>query len=172
MAISIETRDSLRNSVIETLLKTFPNAQKVAGGVAFMSDTLDEETGKYFPVELKVTVKNTADTTRSTAYDLEAAVAAFAAKPGRRVADPVKAAEAAAKKEAAAAKKQANLGVLRDWCKANPFSDMTCTDIQQAIPEFAGLMPMQVGGLLKAAIEEGFITFNMDEKRKKHYATV
>lgn len=170
--MTIETRDALRANVIETLLNTFPGSQKVAGGIAYTSEVLDEETGKYFPVEIKATVKNTADTQRSAAYDLEAAVAAFAAKPGRRVADPVKAAEKAAQKEAAAAKKQANMGVLRDWCKANPFSDKTTTEIQQAIPEFAGLMPMQVGVLLGAAVEEGFVTVTTDEKRKKHYATV
>ena len=86
-----DSRETLRNQIMETLMATFPNAQKVAGGVAFLSDVIDEETGKYFPVEIKCAVKNTKDTQRSAAYDLEAAVADFAAKPGRRTADPNKA---------------------------------------------------------------------------------
>ena len=57
--MDIMTRDALRTAVIEKLLADFPKAQKVAGGVAFISETLDEETGLYFPVEIKVAVKNT-----------------------------------------------------------------------------------------------------------------
>ena len=82
--MAIETRDALRSKVIETLMSTFPGAQKVVGGVAFHSDVVDEETGMLFPVELKVTVKNTKDTARSKAYDLDAEVEKAAARPGRR----------------------------------------------------------------------------------------
>ena len=105
--MDVMTRDALRTAVIEKLLADFPKAQKVAGGVAFMSETLDEETGLYFPVEIKVSVKNTQATARSEAYDFEKAVADFAAKPGRRVADPAKKAERDVAKAEAAAKKAA-----------------------------------------------------------------
>lgn len=167
--MTIETRDALRNSVVETLLSTFANAQKVSGGVAFMSEVLDEETGKYFPVEIKVTVKNTADTARSEAYDLDKAVAEFASKPGRRVADPEKAAASAAKKEASAARKEANLNILKAWIAKNEVNEMTATEFHDSIVEFQGETPMYVGGLLKAVVEDGILTVSLDEKRKKHY---
>ena len=98
--MAFEVRDALRAKVIETLISTFPGAQKVVGGVAFHSDVVDEETGMLFPVELKVTVKNTKDTARSKAYDLDAEVEKAATRPGRRVADPAKKAEREAAKEA------------------------------------------------------------------------
>ena len=98
-----ENRDALRASVVETLIKTFPGARPVIGGVAYLSEVVDEATGMLYPVELKVTVKNTHDTQRSKAYDLEAEVEKAATRPGRRVADPAKAAERNAAKEAAAA---------------------------------------------------------------------
>jgi hypothetical protein len=48
--MSIETRDALRSKVMDTLMSTFPGAQKVVGGVAFLSDVVDEQTGMLFPV--------------------------------------------------------------------------------------------------------------------------
>ena len=44
---NVFVRDELRTNVINTLISTFPGAQKVSGGVAFMSEVLDEETGKF-----------------------------------------------------------------------------------------------------------------------------
>ena len=167
--MTIESRDTLRASVIETLMSTFGGAKKVAGGVAYLSDVLDEETGKFFPVEIKVAVKNTADTARSEAYDLDKAAADFATKPGRRVADPEKAAANAAKKEAAAARKAKYLEVLHNWVATNKVEEMTVTEIQAAIPELAGETIMYVGGLVKALVEEGMLNVTIDDKRKKHY---
>ena len=167
--MDVMTRDALRTAVIDKLLTDFPKAQKVAGGVAFMSETLDEETGLYFPVEIKVSVKNTQATARSEAYDFEKAVADFAAKPGRRVADPAKKAERDAAKAEAAAKKSANLKVLRDWVANHDMVGMTATDIHNAIPEFQGMQVMTVGTLLKALVEEEVVTVSLNEKRKKLY---
>lgn len=168
--MNIEARDALRNSILEAVIKTFPTAQKVSGGVAFMSDVMDEDTGLYFPVEIKVSVKNTAATARSAAYDLEKAVAEYAAKPGRRVADPAKKAAAEAKKAESAAKREANMKVLRAFIEAGKLGDgMIPTVMQAAIPEFKAMQPMQVGLLLKAAVDEGIVTFTIDEKRRKVY---
>ena len=135
--MAFEVRDALRAKVIETLISTFPGAQKVVGGVAFHSDVVDEETGMLFPVELKVTVKNTKDTARSKAYDLDAEVQKAAERPGRRVADPAKKAEQEAAKAAAAERKAANVAILKEWVKDNlPAEGMlssqiltTCTDL-------------------------------------------
>ena len=172
--MDVMTRDALRTAVIDKLLADFPKAQKVAGGVAFMSETLDEETGLYFPVEIKVSVKNTQATARSEAYDFEKAVADFAAKPGRRVADPAKKAErdAAKAEAAAAAKKSANLAVLRDWIAANDVVEMTATDIHTAIPEFKSLQVMNVGTLLKVLAEDGVVNVTLNDKRKKLYTKI
>ena len=167
--MDIMTRDALRTAVIEKLLADFPKAQKVAGGVAFMSETLDEETGLYFPVEIKVSVKNTQATARSEAYDFDAAVAAFAAKPGRRVADPAKKAERDAAKAEAAAKKNANLKVLRDWVAKNEMVEMTATDVYNAVPELQTGTLMAVGTLLKELVEDGTVNVSLNEKRKKLY---
>lgn len=170
--MDVMTRDALRTAVINKLLTDFPKAQKVAGGVAFMSETLDEETGLYFPVEIKVSVKNTQATARSEAYDFEKAVADFAAKPGRRVADPAKKAQKDAEKAAAAAKKSANLAVLRDWIAANDVVEMTATDIHTAIPEFKSLQVMNVGTLLKVLAEDGVVNVTLNDKRKKLYTKI
>ena len=168
--MSIEVRDALRSSVIETLLSTFPSAQKVVGGVAFLSEVVDEETGMLFPVELKVTVKNTRDTARSKAYDLDAEVAKAAERPGRRVADPAKKAEQEAAKSAAAERKAANIASLRDWVKANrPAEGMIPSAIQKEVPGFEALNPMQVGTYLKALHAEGVLTVTLDEKRHNVY---
>ena len=167
--MDIMTRDALRTAVIEKLLADFPKAQKVAGGVAFVSETLDEETGLYFPVEIKVAVKNTQATARSEAYDFDAAVAAFAAKPGRRVADPAKKAERDAAKAEAAAKKNANLAVLRDWVAKHEMVEMTATDVYNAVPELQTGTLMAVGTLLKELVEDGTVNVTLNEKRKKLY---
>lgn len=170
--MAIETRDALRSKVIETLLATFPGAQKVVGGVAFHSDMVDEETGMLFPVELKVTVKNTKDTARSKAYDLDAEVEKAANRPGRRIADPAKKAAQEAAKSAAAERKAANVAILREWVKANlPAEGMIPSVIAQNVPEFveAGLNQMQVGTYLTALADEGVVKFDFDEKRHKIY---
>ena len=168
--MSVETRDALRSKVMDTLMSTFPGAQKVVGGVAFLSDVVDEATGMLFPVELKVTVKNTQDTARSKAYDLDAEVAKAAERPGRRVADPAKKAQKDAEKAAAAERKAANVAILHEWVKSNlPAEGMIPSVIAANVPEFAGLNQMQVGTYLKALVEEGVLKFELDEKRHKVY---
>jgi hypothetical protein len=168
--MAFEVRDALRAKVIETLISTFPGAQKVVGGVAFHSDVVDEETGMLFPVELKVTVKNTKDTARSKAYDLDAEVAKAAERPGRRQADPAKKAAKDAEKAAAAERKAANVAILKEWVKKNlPEDGMIPSAIARAVPEFEGLNQMQVGTYLKALVDEGVLVFNLDEKRHKVY---
>jgi hypothetical protein len=171
--MAIENRDNLRTSVIETLLATFPTARKVVGGVAYMSDVVDEVTGKTYPVELKVTVRNTHDTQRSKAYDLEAEVEKAASRPGRRVADPAKVAERAANKEAAAARRNANVDILRKWVMANlPEEGMIPSKIAEAIPEFKDLNQMQVGGYLTVLHKEGVVTYTLDNARHRVYTLV
>lgn len=168
--MAIEIRDTLRSKVMDTLMSTFPGAQKVVGGVAFLSDVVDEETGLLFPVELKVTVKNTKDTARSKAYDLDAEVAKAAERPGRRQADPAKKAAKDAEKAAAAERKAANVAILKEWVKKNlPEDGMIPSAIARAVPEFEGLNQMQVGTYLKALVDEGVLVFNLDEKRHKVY---
>ena len=168
--MAIEIRDALRTKVMDTLMSTFPGAQKVVGGVAFLSDVVDEETGLLFPVELKVTVKNTKDTARSKAYDLDAEVAKAAERPGRRQADPAKKAAKDAEKAAATERKAANVAILKEWVKKNlPEDGMIPSAIARAVPEFEGLNQMQVGTYLKALVDEGVLVFNLDEKRHKVY---
>ena len=168
--MAIEIRDALRTKVMDTLMSTFPGAQKVVGGVAFLSDVVDEETGLLFPVELKVTVKNTKDTARSKAYDLDAEVAKAAERPGRRQADPAKKAAKDAEKAAAAERKAANGAILKEWVKKNLTEDgMIPSAIARAVPEFEGLNQMQVGTYLKALVDEGVLVFTLDEKRHKQY---
>lgn len=168
--MAIEIRDALRSKVMDTLLSTFPGAQKVVGGVAFLSDVVDEATGLLFPVELKVTVKNTQDTARSKAYDLDAEVAKAAERPGRRQADPAKKAAKDAEKAAAAERKATNVAILKEWVKKNlPKEGMIPSAIARAVPEFEDLNQMQVGNYLKTLVEEGVLVFNLDEKRHKVY---
>jgi hypothetical protein len=171
--MAFEVRDALRNKVIETLLSTFPGAQKVVGGVAFHSDVVDEETGMLFPVELKVTVKNTKDTARSQAYDLDAEVQKAASRPGRRVADPAKKAEREAAAAAASARKAANVAILKDWVTANlPAEGMISSEILKACDELATLNPMQMGTCLSALADEGVVQYTLDEKRRKVWTLV
>lgn len=170
---NIEIRDNLRNSVIDTLLSTFPGAQKVVGGVAYESTVVDETTGRNYPVELKVTVKNTFDTQRSKAYDLAAEVKKAAERPGRRVADPAKAAAKAAASAAASERRAINLGILRNWVQTSlPAEGMIPSKIAEAIPEFSDLNQMQVGSLLKALADEGVVTYTLDQKRHKIFTLV
>lgn len=171
--MDVMTRDALRTAVIDKLLTDFPKAQKVAGGVAFMSETLDEETGLYFPVEIKVSVKNTQATARSEAYDFEKAVADFAAKPGRRVADPAKKAEQEAAKAAAAERKAANVAILKAWAPANiPAEGMLSSQILSACEDLAHLNAMQIGTICAACADEGVLTYSLDEKRRKIWTVV
>lgn len=171
--MDIMTRDALRTAVIEKLLADFPKAQKVAGGVAFISETLDEETGLYFPVEIKVAVKNTQATARSEAYDFEKAVAEFAAKPGRRVADPAKKAEREAAAAAAAERKAANVAILKDWVAANlPEDGMLSSQILTACEDLSHLNPMQIGTCLSALADAGVVEYHLDDKRRKVWTLV
>ena len=171
--MAIEVRDALRTKVIDTLLATFPGSQKVVGGVAFHSEVVDEETGMLFPVELKVTVKNTKDTARSKAYDLDAEVAKAAERPGRRIADPVKKAEAEAAKAAAAERKAANVAILKGWVEANlPAEGMLSSQISEACEELNHLSAMQIGTLCAALADAGVMQYQLDEKRRKVWTLV
>lgn len=171
--MAFEVRDALRAKVIETLLSTFPGAQKVVGGVAFHSDVVDEETGMLFPVELKVTVKNTKDTARSKAYDLDAEVEKAANRPGRRVADPAKKAEQEAAKAAAAERRAANVAILKDWVVANlPAEGMLSSQILTACDELAHLNAMQIGTCLSTLADAGVVQYALDEKRRKVWTLV
>ena len=171
--MAFEARDTLRNHVIDTLLSTFPGAQKVVGGVAYHSDVVDEETGLLYPVEIKVTVKNTKDTARSTAYDLDAEVAKAASRPGRRVADPAKKAAETAAKAAAAERKAANVAILREWVKGNlPEEGMIGSKVLEACEELSHLNAMQIGTLMAALADEGVVSYQLDEKRRKTWTLV
>lgn len=171
--MAFEVRDALRAKVIETLISTFPGAQKVVGGVAFHSDVVDEETGMLFPVELKVTVKNTKDTARSKAYDLDAEVEKAANRPGRRVADPAKKAEREAASAAAAERKTANMAILKGWVASNlPEEGMLSSKVLEACEELNHLTPMQMGTLLAALADEGVVEYHLDEKRRKVWTLV
>lgn len=171
--MAFEVRDALRNKVIETLLSTFPGAQKVVGGVAFHSDVVDEETGMLFPVELKVTVKNTKDTARSQAYDLDAEVQKAASRPGRRVADPAKKAEREAAAAAASARKAANVAILKEWVKDNlPAEGMLSSQILTACEELSHLNPMQIGTICAVCADDGVLEYSLDEKRRKIWKLV
>ena len=171
--MAFETRDALRAQVINTLLSTFPGAQKVVGGVAYHSDVVDEETGLLFPVELKVTVKNTKDTARSKAYDLDAEVEKAANRPGRRVADPAKKAEREAAAAAAAERKAANVAILKDWVATNlPEDGMLSSQILAACEELNHLNAMQMGTCLAALADAGVVEYSLDEKRRKVWTLV
>lgn len=171
--MAFEVRDALRAKVIETLLSTFPGAQKVVGGVAFHSDVVDEETGMLFPVELKVTVKNTKDTARSKAYDLDAEVEKAANRPGRRVADPAKKAEQEAAKAAAAERKAANVAILKDWVVANlPEEGMLSSKILEACEDLSHLNAMQIGTCLATLADAGVVEYHLDDKRRKVWTLV
>lgn len=171
--MAFEVRDALRAKVIETLLSTFPGAQKVVGGVAFHSDVVDEETGMLFPVELKVTVKNTKDTARSKAYDLDAEVEKAANRPGRRVADPAKKAEQEAAKAAAAERKAANVAILKEWVTANlPEEGMLSSKILEACEDLSHLNAMQIGTCLATLADAGVVEYHLDDKRRKVWTLV
>ena len=171
--MAFEVRDALRAKVIETLLSTFPGAQKVVGGVAFHSDVVDEDTGMLFPVELKVTVKNTKDTARSKAYDLDAEVEKAANRPGRRVADPAKKAEQEAAKAAAAERKAANVAILKDWVVANlPEEGMLSSKILEACEDLSHLNAMQIGTCLATLADAGVVEYHLDDKRRKVWTLV
>lgn len=168
--MSVETRTALRDSVISTLKNTFTNAQNVAGGVAFYSDVVDEETGLLLPVEIKVTVKNTKPTAHADAYNLEEAVAKAASRPGRRVADPEKKAQREAEKAASTARKNANVAIVREWVQnGNLDHPMRASEVKEQIPEFADMNQMYVGTFLVALVKEGILTYTLDEKRRKCY---
>lgn len=168
--MNIEVRDALRNSIFEKLQAAFPNAQRVKGGVAFLSDVVDDETGLFIPVVIDVTAKQTADGKRSKAYDLEAEIEAFKAAPGRRVADPAKAAAVAAQKAEAAARKAANMEILTAWVKSNlPTSGMIPSEVHANIPELTHCTIMQVGSYLKELAAQGVLVASKDEKKRNLY---
>jgi hypothetical protein len=126
-----------------------------------------------FPVELKVTVKNTKDTARSKAYDLDAEVEKAATRPGRRVADPAKKAEQEAAKAAAAERKAANVAILKAWAPANiPAEGMLSSQILSACEDLAHLNAMQIGTICAACADEGVLTYELDEKRRKVWHVV
>lgn len=171
---NIEIRDTLRTSVLEKLQAAFPSAQRVKGGIAFLSDVMDEETGLFIPVVIEVTTKQTTDGKRSKAYDLDAAVEEFKNAPGRRVADPAKAAAAAAQKAETAARRAANMEILTNWVKSNLPVDggMIPSEIYASIPELSHCTLMQIGTYMKELAAAGVVTCAKDEKRRNVYSLV
>lgn len=171
---NIEIRDTLRTSVLEKLQAAFPSAQRVKGGIAFLSDVMDEDTGLFIPVVIEVTTKQTADGKRSKAYNLEAEVEAFKNSPGRRVADPAKAAAVAAQKAEAAARKAANMEILTTWVKSNLPTDggMIPSEIYANVPELSHCTLMQVGSYMKELLAQGVVTCTKDEKKRNLYSLV
>ena len=108
---------------------------------------------------------------RAKAYDIDEAVKKFAARPGRRVADPAKAAEREEAKRITQERRDANLAILRAWIAQHGLGEgMTATQIHAEVPEFEQLLVLQVGSLLTMLVKEGELTFTMDGKRHKIYS--
>ena len=172
--MTTKTRDMLRSSVLETLLKTFPGSQIVKGGMAFVSDQIDEDTGVPLAVVLSITVPLTADTARSKAFDFDAAVADAKNAPGRRVADPVKKAEKEAKAAESKARERKNLAALTEWIEKGGLGEgMTPGTVHSHAAEI-GLdvaTPMMTGSLLKKLAEAGEKPFDFlfIDAAKSHY---
>ena len=166
-----ELRNKLRADVIAKLMEVFPNAVRVEEGLAFLADEIDEESGKPVPVVLGVTVKNTEDVAKAKAYDIDEAAKKFAARPGRKVADPAKVAEREEAKRITQERRDANLAILRAWITQHGLGEgMTATQIHAEVPEFEQLLVLQVGSLLTMLVKEGELTFTMDGKRHKIYS--
>lgn len=168
--MKIEVRDNIRKDVIDKLMELYPNAVKVEGGIAYLSDVLDPDTNKPVPVEILVSTKLTADTPKARAYDIDEAAKAFAAKPGRRVKDEAKAAERDAAKKLVAERREANLAILRDYiAKGGLDTPKTTTEIWQEIEDFHTLLVLQVGSLLSILVKSGEVSFQLDGKRHRCY---
>ena len=172
--MTTKTRDMLRSSVLETLLKTFPGSQIVKGGMAFVSDQIDEDTGVPLAVVLSITVPLTADTARSKAFDFDAAVADAKNAPGRRVADPVKKAEKEAKAAESKARERKNLAALTEWIEKGGLGEgMTPGTVHSHAAEI-GLdvaTPMMTGSLLKKLAEAGVVVKGRDAENKHNWFT-
>lgn len=172
--MTTKTRDMLRSSVLETLLKTFPGSQIVKGGIAFVSDQIDEETGVPLAVVLNITVPLTADTARSKAFDFDAAVAEAKNAPGRRVADPIKKAEKEAKSAEAKARKEKNLAALTKWVEKGGLGEgMIPSEVHAKAVEI-GLdvaTPMMTGSLLGDLAKAGIIVKGRDAENKHNWFT-
>lgn len=172
--MTTKTRDMLRSSVLETLLKTFPGSQIVKGGMAFVSNQIDEDTGVPLAVVLSITVPLTADTARSKAFDFDAAVAEAKNAPGRRVADPVKKAEKEQKSMEAKAREQKNLAALTTWIEKGGLGEgMTPGTVHSHAAEI-GLdvaTPMMTGSLLKKLAEAGIVVKGRDAENKHNWFT-
>lgn len=172
--MTTKTRDMLRSSVLETLLKTFPGSQIVKGGMAFISDQIDEDTGVPLAVVLSITVPLTADTARSKAFDFDAAVAEAKNAPGRRVADPVKKAEKEAKAAESKVRERKNLAALTAWIEKGGLGEgMTPGTVHSHAAEI-GLdvaTPMMTGSLLKKLAEAGVVVKGRDAENKHNWFT-
>lgn len=163
-------RTSIRADVISTLMETFPDAVRVDEGIAWRTNILDPATGKPYCVVVGVRVPLTEATPTRLAYDIDAAVEQHASRPGRKIIDPAKAAERAAHAEKVATARADNLEVLRQYVAAGHLaSPKWATTIRDEIPRFADMAPMNLGALLKYLVEDGTVTVELDENRKKLY---
>lgn len=176
--MNIKTRDTLRSATIEKLLSVFPNAQLVKSngttGIGYVSDTIDEETGTPYVVVIGVSIPLTADNQHGKAYDFDAAVEAAKNAPGRRVADPVKQAEAAAKKAITQTRKANNLAALTAWINKGGLGEGMIPSQIYALKDEIGLdvsTGMMVGTLLKELAKQGILVVDKskDEKRRNFY---
>lgn len=166
--------DLLRSSVFETLLKTFPGSQIIKGGIAYVSDQIDEETGLPLSVVLRISVPRTVDTAHSKAFDFDAAVAEAKNAPGRRVADPEKKAAKQAQAEAAKVRREANVAALAAWVNKGGLGEGMTPYTVYTHAEEIGLdvkTPMMVGSILKILAEQGIANAGRDAENKHNWYT-
>lgn len=147
-------RKKAADELYNTLLSLHPDLVPVQGGYGYLSEELDPNTGLQIPIVISITAKNTMDTAKSKAYDLEQAAQAYAARPGRQTADPVKAEQRIKDKQKAAERKTYYMTALKKWIAANDVVEMTAKEIYDQVPELQSIPLMQIGQFLKKLYEE------------------
>ena len=147
-------RDQLRHDVTEKVMAALPEAQKVVGGLAFYSDVVDSETGKPFPVVIKITI---ADPLK---YDLDAERPKAKKAAAIKEKDPVILERARLNAEAA-------YNCIKQY--APPGRGLTATEVRDHAEGLQSLTPMQVGKILHQLCVQGKLKFHIDYFNKKYY---
>lgn len=156
--LNVSSREAARTlastEIYDLLLPAHPDLVPVKGGFGFLSNELDPNTGLRIPIVVSVVAKTTTDTTRTKAFDLEKAAADFAARPGRRSADPEKAAAKLEEKRKSAERKLHYMTALKKYIATHEVVEMTAKEIYDEIPEFSDIPIMQIGQYLKELYEK------------------
>lgn len=176
MALTTTLREQAHSTIMEQLQTVFPDGVMVMEGkrTAYAVPTnLTTEGGQSVWATLSLTIKNPEATEKTSAFDCEAAHAAYETAMTEKANRPVKEKKAKsdeATRAANAAKRQQYASIVSNYVRTEMSDniEMCATDFLNACPELVadGLTALQMGKIMDLVVGEQILNFERKQGKK------